>query len=53
MDDGSLVTEVTVAELARLAGLEVTDERLSDLAASLNGLLEDADKVNRFIATQD
>jgi Asp-tRNA(Asn)/Glu-tRNA(Gln) amidotransferase C subunit len=43
------VTAEMVAQLALLAGLELSRERRHQLAEQLEGLLTDADRVNRFM----
>jgi Asp-tRNA(Asn)/Glu-tRNA(Gln) amidotransferase C subunit len=45
-----LITEHTVKELARLAGLDLEAERIASLTPGLNHLLTEADAVNRFMA---
>lgn len=43
------VTEEMVEQLARLAELELDADRRSLIAAQLDGLLADANRVNRFM----
>lgn len=49
-DEERTVTEGMVRELAELAELELGEERLARIADQLDGLLADANRVNRFMA---
>jgi hypothetical protein len=44
-----LITAETVRELARVAELPLADDRIPALAEQLNGLLVEANLVNRFM----
>jgi Asp-tRNA(Asn)/Glu-tRNA(Gln) amidotransferase C subunit len=46
---GSTVDARMLEQLARLAGIEIGPERREAIAAQLDGLLTEADKVNRFM----
>lgn len=46
------VTEAMVAELAELAELELDAERRALVAETLDGLLVEASRVNRFMAAR-
>jgi Asp-tRNA(Asn)/Glu-tRNA(Gln) amidotransferase C subunit len=43
------VTPEMVEQLAKLAEIELDDERRGKIAAELDGLLSDANEVNRFM----
>lgn len=47
---GRTVDEAMVEQLARLAELELDDERRPAIAEQLDGLLREANEVNRFMA---
>lgn len=49
MADEPTVTEQMVEELARLAQLPLDEERRRLIAPLLDGFLEDANRVNRFM----
>lgn len=51
-DSGRTVTEAMVEQLARLAELELDPERRAAVADQLDGLLADANRVNRFMAAR-
>lgn len=48
-DNRVLVTAETVRSLARVAGLPLAAERVEAVAEQLDGLLVEADLVNRFM----
>ena len=49
MADDRTVDEAMVEQLARLAGLRLDAERLPIVAETLDGLLREANAVNRFM----
>ncbi len=48
-DAGRTVDEAMVEQLARLAQLDIPAERRAQIADQLDGLLSEANKVNRFM----
>jgi hypothetical protein len=48
-DNEVLVNAETVRSLARVAGLDLPADRVAGVAEQLNGLLVEADAVNRFM----
>ena len=48
----ALIGPETVRELARIAELPLADERVAGVAEQLNGLLVEANLVNRFMDTR-
>ena len=49
MADGRTVDEAKVEQLARLAELEIDPQRRPAIAEQLDGLLREANAVNRFM----
>ena len=52
MADDRTVDEAMVEQLARLAGLRLDAERLPVVTETLDGLLREANAVNRFMAAR-